>query len=236
VCKLRVEICFESSFLTRSICLALHSLAALRNVVETLVLVLPINTQFIDSLAELDNIVLQGSVIVDLSIIAHIPVDDIIGRSNYDDISVSVLINRFDSIVSFGLTAISAEIPIAIPFGTEISFQMTGGSFSQNFFIRTLEPIDILDIFSGDHDNLSSILDYGGSFNAYLPLSIGAFGLNTYVVLNISDPKILEPNPTIDFAVDMCDVHTAMMDLFKQLKVLVTTAVKAPFGNRPVCE
>jgi hypothetical protein len=236
VCKLRVEICFESSFLTRSICLALHSLAALRNVVETLVLVLPINTQFIDSLAELDNIVLQGSVIVDLSIIAHIPVDDIIDGSNYGDVSVSVLINSFDSIVSFGSTAISAEIPITIPFGPEISFEMTGGSFSQNVFITISEPVDMLDLFSENQESASPILDCGGSFNAYLPLSIGAVGLNTYVVLNISDPNIFEPKPTVDFAIDMCDVHTAMMDIFEQLKVLITTAIKAPFGNRPVCE
>lgn len=213
-----------------------HRLPALRSIVETLALVLPIETAFLDSLAELDNIVLQGRMVIDLSIIASIPANAI-GGSNYgDNITVNVVANSFESKASFGSDSFSMELPIALSDGFELfSFAMTDASFSRDIFVGTRGPVfDINQLLPHDQTNASLVLDYGGTFDANLPLTVGIAGVNTYVDLIINDPNIIQPNPTVTYAVDLCDVHAAMMDLFDQLKVLIVAAVRAPFGNRPV--
>jgi hypothetical protein len=78
--------------------------------------VLPIKTQFLDSLSVLDSLILQGSLLIDLSIIASIPTN-VISDSNYGDITVSVVINRFEAAASIGSAEFSLDLPIILPSG-----------------------------------------------------------------------------------------------------------------------
>lgn len=91
--------------------------------------VLPIRAQFLDTLKSLDSLILQGSLLIDLSIIAGIPAN-VISDSSYGNITVDVLINNFEAAASIGSTSFSVEVPIAIPSGPEIiNFNMTDATF-----------------------------------------------------------------------------------------------------------
>ena len=93
--------------------------------------ILPVGQQFSDSLSVLDSLVLQGSLLIDFSIIASIPTD-LISGSNYENVEVSVLINRFEATASFSSMAFSLDLPLTLPSsdGQVISFGLTDASFS----------------------------------------------------------------------------------------------------------
>ena len=66
------------------------------------------------------------------------------------------------------------------------------------------------------------------------PLTVGIFGADASINLIVNDADIFKPNPVLNYNVDLCDVSSAMMDLFAQLKVLIVAAVRAPFGDIPI--
>ena len=196
--------------------------------------VLPISQQFLDSLSALDSIVLQDSLLVDFSIIATIP-KNVIGESSYGDITVSVLINRFEATASIASEAFSLELPIILPSGPEIiNFELTNASFSMDVFVRALDPIDIVQLFSDNQNITSDSLEYGGSFEAYLPLNVGLADVNTVVDFNISNLNLFEEYVVVDYAINMCDLSGTITSLFDQMKLNIVTAVRVPFDDKPV--
>ena len=206
---------------------------ALRSLISIIGSIIPVRQQqFFNGLSVLDSLVLQGSLLIDLSIIANIP-SNIISESNYGNINVSVLVNQFEVTASFGSTAFSLGIPIALPSGdgTTINFNLTDASFLIDFFIRAPDSINLVQLFTDDQDSAVGNLDYGGTFEANLPLMVGIAGLNIDVDLMITDANIFEPDPVLDYAIDLCDVYSAMIDLFDQLKAQVVEALDTPFAN-----
>jgi hypothetical protein len=234
VCEFCCFIWFLSTNKNLSALIIFYRREALESIMSALKSVLPIKNQFLDRLSALDSLILQGSLLIDLSIIASIPTN-IISESNYGDVSVSVVINRFEAKASIGSASFSVDLPITLPSGTEIiNFAMTDASFLIDMFVMTPNPIDILQLFSDDQSNASFSLDYGGTFEANLPLSVGVAGVNIDVDLMINDPNIFEPDPVVDYAINLCDASTALMDLFEQLKDSIVSAVKEPFADKPV--
>ena len=196
---------------------------------------LPIRQQLLDRLSALDSLVLQSSISADLSIVASIP-ESVISESSYGDTNMTVLVNQFEVAASFGSSAFSLELPISLPSGPDIiNFNVTDGSFSRKIFVNTLAQVDIWNLFPDYQDSNSTVnLDYGGTFEANLPINVGMAGVDIGVSLIINDTNIFEPNPLVDYAINMCDVSATMMELFDQLKVQIVKAVKAPFGDKPV--
>lgn len=190
--------------------------------------VIPVKQQFLDSLSALDNLVLQGSLLVDFSIIASIP-SNLISGSNYEDIAVSVLINSFEASVSCNSIAFSLDFPLTLPSndsdGTTISFGLTDASFSMDFFVNTQGPTHIIHLFPGDQDDPNLGIDYGGTLQARFPMIVGIEGVNIAVDLLIDDQNLFAPDPVVDYVIDMCDVSSAISDLFDQLKIQIVQVV-----------
>ena len=195
--------------------------------------VLPVKQQLADNLSALDSLVLQGSLLLDLSIIANIPANVISEPSYGSDITVNVLVNRFESAASFGSESFSLELPISLPLGdgSTINFNLSDASFLLDLFLSTPDPIDILELFLDNQNSTSVSLEYGGSFKANLPLTVGIAGVNIGVDLMIIDGNIFEPDPVVDYAIDLCEVSAAMIDLFGQLKAQVVEALETPFAG-----
>lgn len=195
--------------------------------------VIPVRPQFVDSLAALDSIMLQGNLYIDLSIIASIPAN-VIGDSSYGDIAVSVMINSFEATATFGAEAFSTELPITLPSGRQVNkLNLTDASFSRDVFVRAPNPVNIAQLFSDDQE-FSANIEFGGTFDAVLPVTIGIAGANFVVDFFISHVNLFESEPIIDYAIDLCDISHLMTDLFDQLKDLIVAAVRAPFGDKPV--
>ena len=207
---------------------------AMKSLTSILGTVLPVRQSFFDSLSALDSLELQGSLLIDFSIIASIPAN-LISEASFGDISVSVIVNRFEATASFGSSAFSLDLPITLPVsGETIDFGLTDSTFVMDLFVRNSNPVDILELFSDNQDSASLNLDYGGTLDAYLPLTVGIAGVNMGVELTITDQNLFEPNPVVDYAIDLCDVTASMMDLFEQLKIQIVSVIEAPFGDLAV--
>ena len=100
-----------------------------------------------------------------------------------------------------------------------------------NFFANASAPIDIINLFSDDQNNASLSLDFGGTFDAYLPMTVGIAGTNIGIDLIITDSNLFDPNPVIDYMLDLCDISATMMDLFDQLKAQIVSVIEAPFQD-----
>ena len=168
---------------------------------------------------------LQGSLIVDLTIIASIPLDEISDLS-YSDIGLSVLVNDFEATASVGSEAFSVELPIV---GMPISFNMTDAKFLMSLLVKTHEPIDIIQLFSDNQASASASLEYVGTFFANLPMTVGVEDVNIRVALVIEEPNIFDPNPVVDHAIDLCEMSAAMLDMFDQLNVQIVALLETPF-------
>ena len=190
--------------------------------------IVPVRQEFLNDLSALDSIGLEGGLLIDLSIVASIP-ENVISESNYGNINVTVLVNQFEATASLGSSAFSLELPITLPSsdGAIIYFTLIDASFLMDFFVRATDPIDIIQLFTDGTVNL----DYGGTLEANLPLMVGMAGVNMGVDLTITDTNIFEPDPELDYAIDLCDVSAAMMDLFDQLKVQVVGVLETPFAG-----
>jgi hypothetical protein len=197
--------------------------------------VIPVRTQFLDKLVTLDSFTLEGSLLMDLSIIANIPAIAI-SELNYGDISVSGTINQFESKAAVGSAPIYLDLPITLPFGDGeiINFAITAASFSRDVFVKARGPIDIAYLFSDHQADASLSLDYGGTFEAILPLTVGVADVDIDVILAINDTNVFQPDPVVSHYIDLCQVSAAMMDLFEQMKTKIVEAVRAPFGDKPV--
>ena len=204
---------------------------ALKSLQRVLSRVIPVKQHFFDSLSALDSLSLQGSLLIDFSVIASIP-QNMISDSSYGDIDVSVLVNHFEATASFGLSAFSLDLPITLPSSDTINFGLTEASFSLDFFVNTPNAISIIELFDGDKD--SAPLSFGGTLDANFPLTVGIAGVNINVDLIINDSNLFEPNPVIDYAIDLCDVSETMSELFEQLKAQIVAVIEAPFGDLAV--
>jgi hypothetical protein len=207
-------------------------LKSLRAILGT---VFPVRQSFFDSLSALDSLELKGSLLLDLSIVARIQSEDI-GSSSFGDIDMKVLINRFEATASFGSSAFTLDLPITLPGGSGniINFGLTDSTFSMDFFVRNAHTIDILELFSGNQESASLNLEYGGTLDAYLPLTVGIADVNIGVELMVHDSNLFEPNPVVDYAIDLCDVTASMTELFEQLKAQIVSVIEAPFGDLAV--
>ena len=193
--------------------------------------VFPVKQQFFDNLSALDSLSVQGSLLIDFSVIASIP-QNMISNSSYGDIAVSVLVNNFEATASFGSPAFSLDLPVTLPSGDTINFGLTEASFSIDFFVNTPNAIDITELFDGDKD--SAPLSFGGTLDANFPLTVGIAGTNIDVNLIINDSNLFELNPVVDYAINLCDVSATMSELFKQLKAQIVAVIEAPFGDLAV--
>lgn len=195
--------------------------------------VIPVRPQFVDSLATLDSILLQGSLYIDMSITALIPAG-VIGDSSYGDIAVSVIVNSFEVTATFGAEPFSLELPILLPSGREVNkLNLTDASFSKEVFVRAPYLVNIAELFHDDQE-VSTNIEFGGKFDAVLPLTVGVAGANFVVDFSIVHVNIFESEPIIDYAIDLCDISDLMSDLFDQLKDQIIAAVRAPLGDKPV--
>lgn len=125
--------------------------------VSALASVLPIRTQFLESLAALESISLQGNALIDLSFTTGIEAS-LIGGSDYGDVVWSVLVNSFESATTFGTTAFSLDIPIALPSGPEIfSFTTIDATFSRDVILKTETPVNLNELFPVNMENARPI-------------------------------------------------------------------------------
>lgn len=202
----------------------------LRGIMSTLRSVLPIRQQFMDSLSALENIALEGSLLIDFSIIASIPTT-VLSENSFGDITVSVIMNRFEASASIAESSFSLELPISLSSVGEImTFNLTDATLSIDVFVRAPNPIDIVQLFSQGVESI--ILEYGGTFEAILPLTVGMIdGTNIGVDLIIQEPNLFEPNPAVDFRIDLCDVSATIDDLFDQLRDQIASVLGTPFQD-----
>ena len=207
---------------------------ALKSIMAILGSVIPVRPQFFDSLASLDSLKLEGSLYIDLSIIASIPAN-LISESSYGDIAITVMVNSFEATASFGSTAFSIELPITLPSGRQVNhLNLTDATFSRDIYVTAPTSVVISQLFSEDQDAASINLDINGQFEAILPLTVGIAGMNIVVDFSIIDENVFESDPIVDYAIDLCDVSDTIMDLFDQLKDQIVAAVRAPFDDKPV--
>ena len=206
---------------------------ALKSIMSVFESVIPIRPQFLESLAAIDSIVLQGSLFVDLSITAYIPAN-VISDSSYGDIDVTVMINSFEVTAELSAETFSVELPITLPSGRQVNkLKLSDASFSRDVFVRALTSVNIAELFHDDPE-MSVNLEFGGAFDAVLPVTIGMAGANFVVDFTITHDNIFESDPLIDYAINLCDISDLMTDLFDQLKDQIVAAVRAPFGDKPV--
>ena len=207
---------------------------ALKSIMAILGSVIPVRPQFFDSLASLDSLKLEGSLYIDLSIIASIPAN-LISELSYGDIAITVMVNSFEATASFGSTAFSIELPITLPSernDKNIDFSMNDASFMADIFVKLLDPIDVVQFFLEDNQDSSFAgLDYGGSFEAILPLSVGTADVQIGVDLTISASDLFILNPVFDFSIDLCDLSDVLMELFDQVKVRILEVLDTPFAD-----
>ena len=136
---------------------AFYRQSALASVVLALGSVLPIRMQFLDSLAALETIVLQGSTHINLSFAAGIETS-LLGGSDYGDVVWSVLVNSFESVTTFGTTAFSLDIPITLPSGPEVfSFTTIDATFSRDMTLKTETPVNLNQLFPVNMENAQPI-------------------------------------------------------------------------------
>lgn len=200
---------------------------ALKGLLAMLGSVLPVRQQLLSSLSTLDSLSLQGNLLIDLSIVANIPAN-LISGSNYEDISVGIIVNHFEATASFSSRNFSLDLPLTM-HGEIVSFGLTDASFSIDYFVNTQGPIDVVDFLLDDLDIASIDFNYGGTLEASLPLSVGIAGTNIALDLLISDPNLFAPDkPVVDYAIDMCDFSSSMSNLFDQLKIQIVQAI-VPF-------
>ena len=205
---------------------------ALTSLTRTFADILPVRQQLLDRLdANLDSIVLQGSLILDLSFVAHIPTT-VIGDASYGDITTNITVNRFEAAASLGSSSLSLDLPVSLQSGngTIFNFGLTEATFALDYFAELRNPVHIIDLFSEDHDT-SITLDFGGTFDAILPMTVGIADTNVGVDLTISIANLFAPNPVIDYAFDLCDISETITDLFGQLKEKIVSVIESPFQD-----
>lgn len=206
---------------------------ALKSIMAVLRSVIPVRPQFIDDLVALDNVVLESSLYIDLSIIATIPAD-VLSDSSYGNIDVRVLINSFEATATFGVDTFSLELPIILPSGRQVNkLNLTDASFFREVFVRAPNSVNADELFSGDQE-MSTNLEFGGTFDAVLPVTVGVAGTGFVANFSVNDANIFESNPIIEYAIDLCDISDSMTELFDQLKKQIVAAIRAPFDDKPV--
>ena len=62
-------------------------------------------------------------------------------------------------------------------------------------------------------------------------MSVGIEDVNIAVSLLISDQNLFAPDPIVDHTIDICEVSSAMSDLFDELTAQVVAVVEAPFAD-----
>jgi hypothetical protein len=171
----------------------IHSRDALRSFSRVLGNALPIKQKFFDNLYALDNLELNGSLLLDFSVKAGISRDQVSG-STYGGIALSVVVNRFEATASFGsVSPFSLNLPLELPGASPaVNFTLTDASFGVDITIKNPDPINIIDLFSGDQ--ASTALRYGGSLLANLPMTVGIADTNIGIELTVSDENLFESN------------------------------------------
>jgi hypothetical protein len=122
---------------------------------------------------------LEGSFLLDFIVRGNISRDQV-STSDYGDIVVNALVNDLKVAASFGTVApFSLGLPVVVPgSSTMLSFNMTDGSIAADFFVNNLNPINVLELFASDQRTTSLDLEYGGTFLARLPLTVGISEVN----------------------------------------------------------
>ena len=95
-----------------------------------------IDKSFFDRI-QLEDIVLSGTFLIDLTIEAIIPSTDI--PSNYENVNRSLKINRFKAIASLQGEELSLEFPVSLPTNgvntvEELAFALNKGNFLVELF------------------------------------------------------------------------------------------------------
>ena len=100
---------------------------------------LPVSRVFQDNLSALESLELQGRLLIDFTVKASIPKTDIKNLS-YQDVDVSITVNRFEAEASFGSREpFTLELPIIMPGRSNevLNFNVTDASFGLAFFVNS---------------------------------------------------------------------------------------------------
>ena len=195
---------------------------------------LPVSRVFQDNLSALESLELQGRLLIDFTVKASITKTDIKNLS-YQDVGLSVIVNHFEAEASFGSREpFTLELPIVMPGRSNevLNFNLNDASFGLDFFVNSSGPIDIVELFSNDGDGTPLNIEYGGDLFVHLPLTVGMSGHNMRIDLTITDDNLfLEPSPSVDYVLDLCDIAAPAKELIELLKVQVLEAIKEPLGS-----
>lgn len=166
---------------------------------------IPIDPSFFEELSVLDDIELGGSLLLDLTIGASIPIDEV-KNGTFSNVGLFVEINAF-SVEAF-LTApdLNLDLPVSLPDSgvapaTELIFFLEGGNFDLSFSIELMEsaPVSLGDLFSNNTN-----IEINGTLDASFPVGISTNGAEFGVTLLITDEDLLSsPPPFIDYEIDM---------------------------------
>ena len=197
-----------------------------------------IDKSFFDRIQLLEDIVLSGTFLIDLTIEAIIPSADI--PSNYADVGISLKINRFKATASLQGEDLSLEFPVSLPTNgvkpvKELTFALNKGNFLVELFVELQGETDLLGLFSDEKS--STHLTYGASLDSAFPLEIklpdsdiisDPFGVTLY--FNNSD-FFDELIPSVDYEIEICPLVVAAKHLFKGLNDKITETIKQPFDE-----
>lgn len=163
-----------------------------------------LDQEFFDELSLLEELVLGGSLLIDVTFGASIP-NSAIENKTYGGTSLFLRVNDFAAAASLEADSLNLDFPLSLP-NTGVSpadklvLALNDGSFSVDFFVNLTNPLEIQDLFSESEANATKF-DYGGTLAARLPVEL----LFQTDVSTITGSPSSEPtnNPTISQAPSM---------------------------------
>lgn len=134
-----------------------------------------IDKAFFDNISLLEDIMLRGGLLLNLTIEADIPTESI-SAGNYSDVDVSIVINEFKATALVEGRDLSLDFPIALPTNgvddaEELVFSLKNGRFLVDLYVMLESQTSLSDLFS-DEESASSNLVYGASLDSAFPIDI----------------------------------------------------------------
>ena len=206
---------------------------ALKSLSEILNDLLALDQSFYAELSVLQELQLDGGILVDISIGAAISSSDIDG-GNYGDIDLYARMNRLEVTTSLYAEDLSLDLPLSLP-GTSDDFTvaLNKGSFSVDFFVTLKDSANLTDIFA-DNEEDSTNLFYNGTLHANFPIQVGTSRTEDLieVTLQMKDDNLFDAKlPEVDYELDVCPLIGTVKDLVDQLEHEITGAISDPLSG-----
>lgn len=190
-----------------------------------------------DDLAALEGIEFGGGIYLDFTLGASIDIENLASGDYGNGVEIFATINQFNATAFLRGHNVSMDLPFTLPTSalsddaedTQMVVGVESGSFDLTFFVSNTEPVNIIDLFTGDQ-TLSSSIDYGGSFDSALPVEVEFLNVTLPIELFITNENMFDnPIPTVDYRIDVCVITSAMMELFAQLKDQILNMILSMF-------